>query len=91
MKRIAVLLIMCFAFLFGTLAWAGDVYVKGYTKKDGTYVAPHYRSAPDGNPYNNWSTKGNVNPHTGQPGYKNPTPSTGYSNPSYKPANPYNQ
>lgn len=23
-----------------------SVYVKGYYRKDGTYVAPHYRSAP---------------------------------------------
>jgi hypothetical protein len=44
------------------------VHVKGYTKKDGTYVAPHYRSAPDGNKSNNWSTKGNVNPYTGKAG-----------------------
>ena len=33
-------------------AAAGDVYVQGYTKSDGTYVAPHYRSAPDSS-YNN--------------------------------------
>jgi hypothetical protein len=25
---------------------SGDVYVRGYTRKDGTYVAPHYRSRP---------------------------------------------
>lgn len=31
-----------------------DVYVDGYSRKDGTYVEPHYRSAPDGNPYNNY-------------------------------------
>jgi TPR repeat protein len=42
-------------------------------------VAPHYRSAPDHNPYNNWSTKGNVNPYTGKAGTKN-VPSTGYPN-----------
>lgn len=46
----------------------GPVYVRGYTKKDGTYVAPHYRSAPDKSISNNWSTKGNVNPYTGAPG-----------------------
>lgn len=32
-----------------------DVYVNGYTKSNGTYVQPHYRSNPDGNPYNNYS------------------------------------
>ena len=43
-----------------------DVYVKGYYRKDGTYVSGHYRSNPDGNPYNNWSFPGNTNPHTGE-------------------------
>lgn len=38
-------------------AQAGEV--KGYTKKDGTYVAPHYRSAPDSNRYNNYNSRSN--------------------------------
>lgn len=50
----------------------GDVHVHGYTKKDGTYVAPHERSAPNGTKSDNWSTKGNVNPYTGKEGTKNP-------------------
>ena len=50
----------------------GSVYVTGYTRKDGTYVPPHYRSAPDGNPYNNWSYPGNVNPYTGKVAPGNP-------------------
>ena len=67
-----------FAALFvGTIASA-QVYVQGYTTKNGTYVAPHYRSGPDGNPYNNWSTRGNVNPFTGQFGTRNPSPSKSY-------------
>lgn len=52
------------------------VYVSGYWRQ-GTYVAPHYRSAPDGNFYNNWSTKGNVNPYTGKAGTR-VTPPAGY-------------
>lgn len=48
----------------------GAVSVRGYVRSDGTYVAPHYRSAPDGNFGNNWSTIGNVNPYTGTPGTK---------------------
>lgn len=47
---------------------AADVYVSGYYKKDGTYVQPHYRSDPDSSTNNNWSTRGNVNPHTGKSG-----------------------
>ena len=46
----------------------GSVHVNGYVKKDGTYVAPHERSSPDGNFYNNWSTVGNTNPYTGKEG-----------------------
>ena len=43
----------------------GDVGVKGYTRKDGTYVAPHTRSAPDSSPYNNHGMPGNYNPNKG--------------------------
>src|SRR6188768_1527278 len=43
-----------------------QVRVKGYFRKNGTYVQPHYRSAPDGNPYNNYSYPGNLNPYTGE-------------------------
>jgi hypothetical protein len=32
------------------------VNVNGYFKGNGTYVAPHYRSNPDGNPYNNFGS-----------------------------------
>jgi hypothetical protein len=48
----------------------GDVSVRGYTRKDGTYVEPYHRSAPDGDFWNNWSTKGNINPYTGKEGTK---------------------
>lgn len=49
-----------------------QVRVKGYYRKDGTYVRPHVRSNPDGNPYNNWSYPGNVNPYTGKVATGNP-------------------
>src|SRR5262249_1612685 len=52
-----------------------EVHVRGYFRSNGTYVAPHYRSNPDGNFWNNWSTKGNVNPHTGKPGTRVTPPS----------------
>ena len=55
-----------------TLAWA-DVWVRGYTRKDGTYVAPHYRSSPDNSYNNNWSTSPNINPYTGEQGTRTPT------------------
>ncbi len=73
------------AFLIATLAIpavAGNV--KGYTRKDGTYVAPHHRTNPDGNPHNNYSTQGNYNPYTGKQGTVDP-----YATPQYD-SNPYN-
>ncbi|HEX6963765.1 MAG TPA: hypothetical protein VF175_17995, partial [Lacipirellula sp.] len=55
-----------------TVAEAADTYVRGHFRSNGTYVQPHYRSAPDGNRYNNFSTRGNINPYTGQIGTKSP-------------------
>lgn len=46
------------------------VDVRGYFRKDGTFVAPHRRTLPDSSFENNWSTEGNVNPYTGKPGTK---------------------
>lgn len=53
-------------------ATAKDVYVKPHVNRDGTYVEGHYRSTPNGNPYDNYSSQGNVNPYTGQAGTINP-------------------
>lgn len=49
-----------------------QVRVKGYTRKDGTYVAPHYRSSPNSSKLDNYSTQGNYNPYTGKRGTVNP-------------------
>ncbi|MBK8330148.1 MAG: hypothetical protein IPL09_11940 [Bacteroidetes bacterium] len=52
-----------------------QVHVKGYFRKNGTFVESHYRSNPDGILSNNWSYPGNVNPYTGKvaPGNSNST------------------
>src|SRR5690606_10608925 len=47
-----------------------QVYVKGYYRSNGTYVQPHYRTAPNHTLNDNWSTVGNVNPYTGIAGTK---------------------
>ena len=61
-----------------------DDYVRGYTRANGTYVAPHFRSHPDHNFYNNWSTYPNINPYTGRMGTRlAPTYSPGIGFPSY--------
>lgn len=68
-KKVVVLVCMMFMFAFTTMAWA-DTYVNGYFRSDGTYVQPHFRSDPDGNFYNNYSTYPNINPYTGKQGTK---------------------
>lgn len=55
-----------------------DVYVRGYTRSDGTYVAPHYRSSPNSTRNDNWTTRGNVNPYTGEPGTRSPDYGSSY-------------
>lgn len=51
--------------------------VSGYSKKDGSYVAPHQRSTRDSTKDNNWTTKPNTNPYTGKEGSKVIPPSVG--------------
>jgi hypothetical protein len=88
MLRLALLIVLAAGLAFSSVAFAGDVYVNGYFKSNGTYVQPYYRTAPDSNPYNNFSTKGNVNPYTGEAGTRNVYPS--YSSPNYGSSNSYN-
>ncbi len=61
-----------------------DTYVNGYYRNDGTYVQPHYRTSPDQNRYNNYSSQGNSNPYTGNQGR---IPPGGYIGST--PSNPY--
>lgn len=44
--------------------------VRGYTKNDGTYVAPHRQTNPNNTGKDNYSTKNNRNPDTGKEGTK---------------------
>lgn len=72
LSRVVSRLVVCLFLIAGITLVVADqceakrVYVKGYYRKDGTYVKGHYRTAPDGNPYNNYSTPGNYNPNTGK-------------------------
>lgn len=51
MKKIVLVCLIALA----SVSASADVYVNGYFKQNGTYVAPHTRTHPDGNPYNNKS------------------------------------
>ena len=46
--------------------------VNGYMRKDGTYVQPYQRSSPNSTTLDNYSTRGNVNPYTGEQGTHRP-------------------
>jgi hypothetical protein len=45
-----------------------ETWVNGYTRADGTRVAGYYRTAANGTVNDNYSTQGNINPHTGKAG-----------------------
>jgi len=59
--------------------YTSPTHVNGYMKRDGTYVMPYMRTAPNATKLDNWSSKPNVNPYTGKPGTKDPyaPPSSG--------------
>lgn len=76
-------------FTLSSIAAVADVAVKGYYRSNGTYVQPHYRSDPDRSFSNNWSTKGNINPHTGAVGTKTNPYSTGYQTQQRTSSSPY--
>ncbi|MGV7034840.1 hypothetical protein [Methylobacterium symbioticum] len=47
-------------------------YNSGYTNSHGTYVQPHYSTNPNNTQYDNYGTRGNYNPYSGQTGTRNP-------------------
>ncbi len=55
---------------FSKSSRTGVERVHGYTKRNGTRVKGYNRTRKNGTDLNNWSTKGNVNPETGQRGTK---------------------
>ena len=64
--------IFVLSLLFVSKISYAQVYVRGYNRANGTYVGGHYRSSPNASKLDNYSTKGNINPYTGQKGTKNP-------------------
>lgn len=68
MKRLMTIMVVLAVVFTSTFTADAAVRVRGYQRSNGTYVQPHYRSNPDGNFHNNWSTYPNVNPYTGTTG-----------------------
>lgn len=79
MKRVLAFAAFFFLVISNVSAFAGDVYVNGYYRSNGTYVRPHYRSAPDGIRSNNYgpsqtdsqllNPRTRDNDHDGTPNY----------------------
>jgi len=96
MKKTALFLA---AFLCIAQSALADRYVNGYTRSDGTVVQGHWRSGPDSSYNNNYSTRGNTNPYTGQSGTQPPTwndrtPQNNirsYGDPGYRTNNGFNR
>jgi hypothetical protein len=59
------------ALALGALA-GGQHRVRSYYRRDGTYVPEHYRTNPNSSRTDNWSSRGNYNPHTGEIGTVDP-------------------
>jgi hypothetical protein len=75
MKLLSLLVVLC-----GVSAGAvAQTYVQPYTDKNGTYHQGHYRSAPNNTDLDNYNTKGNYNPYTGETGTRTPK----YEQPTY--------
>lgn len=66
------LLVIASLVLVAAPAVAQTQRVDGYVRKDGTYVPPHYRTAPNSTKTDNFSSKPNYNPYTGKKGTVDP-------------------
>jgi len=83
MKKLTLSVVAIAALLACSSAFCFAVeHVNGYYKKDGTYVQPHYRSSPNSMTWDNYSTKGNTNPFTGEKGHKKDEFGSGFSSPN---------
>lgn len=52
----------------GTGSNSQSHHVNGYTRRDGTQVAPHHSTNPNHTKRDNYNTNGNYNPHNGKTG-----------------------
>lgn len=66
-KVMALLLVMVTLLGIASTAYA-DTWVRGHVRKNGSYVRPHYRSDRNDTVRDNWTHRGNINPHTGERG-----------------------
>ncbi len=70
MRSIGAIAALIFLAVLFVLPAEASEHVRGHTKKNGKYVAPHNRTNANRTQRDNWSSKGNTNPHTGKRGHK---------------------
>ena len=58
--------------LYGSGSNSSSHSSSGYTTSRGTYVQPYVATNPNSTQMDNYSTRGNVNPHTGAVGTRTP-------------------
>lgn len=67
MKKAATICIALIAMSAGA-----QTFVRPHIDKDGSYTEGHYRSNPNSTERDNYGTRGNYNPYTGDPGTRTP-------------------
>ena len=77
MKKIVTIIILCISLLifsgYESFVEARSIRVRGYVRRSsGTYVQSYRRTSPNKSKWDNYSTKGNINPYTGRKGTVNP-------------------
>jgi len=68
MKKAAIILALAVGAALASGMALADQYVRGYLRSDGTYVRGYYRSNPNQYRWDNYSSRGNINPYTGESG-----------------------
>lgn len=75
MKKILSTILISLVLLLGVSSFAEAKIssVRGYIKPStGKYVAPYFKTSPNKTKFDNFSTKGNINPFTGKKGTVSP-------------------
>jgi hypothetical protein len=57
---------------WGTGSNPNNHYVQGHFNSNGTYTSGHHQTNPNQTQYDNYGTRGNVNPYTGAVGTRIP-------------------
>jgi hypothetical protein len=57
---------------YGTGSNPSSTYVQPHFNNNGSYTGGHYRTNPNNTTLDNYGTRGNYNPYTGQTGRRNP-------------------